>query len=78
VGRGRLRAVDERVALNDPHELLHRVVEVELDLVRRGRDRLGTRELQLLDEVLVRLLGEAATLLRVQVDVVDVERRGRQ
>ena len=72
------RAVDERVALDNPHELLHRVVEVQLDLVRRGRDRLGARELQLLDEVLVRLLGEAATLLRVQVDVVDVERRSRQ
>ena len=74
----RLRAVDERVALADPHEFLHRVVEVQLDLVRRRRDRLGARELQLLDEVLVRLLGEAAALLRVQVDIVDVERRGRQ
>ena len=71
----RVRAVDERVALAHPHELLHRVVEVQLDLVARARDRLGTRELQLLDEVLVRLLGEAATLLRVQVDIVDVQRR---
>jgi len=78
VGRGRLGAVDEGIALDDPHELLHRVVEVQLDLVRARRDRLGARELQLLDEVLVRLLGEAATLLRVQVDVVDVQRRGRQ
>ena len=77
-GRGRLRAVDERVALDDPHELLHRVVEVQLDLVRARCDRLGTRELQLLDEVLVRLLGKAATLLRVQVDVVDVQRGSRQ
>jgi len=75
---GRQRAVNERVTLAHPDQLLHRVVEVQLDLVRARRDRLGTRELQLLDEVLVRLLGEAATLLRVQVDVVDVERRGRQ
>ena len=72
------RAVHERVALDNPHKLLHRVVEVQLDLVRARRDRLGTRELQLLDEVLVRLLGKAATLLRVQVDVVDVQRGGRQ
>ena len=50
------------------------MVKVELDLVRRRRDRLGTRVLDLLDEVLVRLLGEAAALLRVEVDVVDIER----
>ena len=72
------RAIHIRVTLNNPHELLHRVVEVELDLVRRRRDRLGARELELLDQVLVCLLGEAAALLRVQVDVVDVERRGRE
>jgi len=73
-----LRAINKRVALAHPHKLLHRVVEVELDLVRARGDRLGARKLQLLDEILVRLLGEAATLLRVQVDVVDVERRSDQ
>ena len=72
------RAVHERVALDDPHELLNRVVKVQLDLVGARRDRLGTRELELLDQVLVRLLGEAAALLRVQVDVVDPQRRGRE
>jgi len=51
------------------------VVKVELDLVGRGRDRLRTRVLDLLDEVLVRVLGEAAALLRVEVDVVNVDRR---
>ena len=76
--RGRGRAVNERVALDDPDELLDGVVEVELDLVRRGRDGLRTRELELLDEVLVRLLREAAALLRVEVDLVNLERRGRQ
>jgi len=70
------RAVHERVALNNPHELLNRVVEVELDLVRARRDRLGTRELELLNQVLVCLLGEPATLLCVEVDVVDVQRGG--
>jgi len=75
--RGR-RAVNERVALDDPLELLDGVVKVQLDLVGRGRDRLGTRVLHLLNEVLVGLLGEAAALLRVEVDVVDVDRGGGQ
>jgi len=71
-------AVDERVTLDNPHQLLDGVVEVHLDLVRGGRDRLVARELELVNQVLVRLLGEAATLLRVEVDVVDVQRRGHQ
>ena len=54
------------------------MVEVHLDLVGRGRDRLVARELELVNQVLVRLLGEAAALLRVQVDVVNVQRRGHQ
>ena len=62
------------VTLDNPHELLRGVVEVELDLVRRGGDRLTARELELLDQVLVGDLGEAAALIRVEVDVVDVER----
>ena len=78
------RAVELRVAvkvagvLDNPHKLLARVVERELDLVRRGRDRLRARELELLNEVLVRDLREAAALLRVEVDVVDVERARNQ
>ena len=69
-------AADVRVALDNPDKLLRGVVEVELDLVRRRRNRLTARELELLDEVLVRDLGKAAALIRVEVDVVDVERRG--
>ena len=65
-----------RVALDDPHELLDRVVEVELQLVRGRGNRLRARVLQDIDEVLVRDLGELAALIRVEVDVVDVERRG--
>jgi len=72
------RAVDERVALDNPHKLLDGVVEIELDLVRRRRDGLSARELELLNQILVRLLREAAALLRVEVDVVNVERSGRQ
>ncbi len=71
-------AVRERVALDNPHKLLDGVVEVQLDLVAGGRDRLSTSVLELLDEVLVGLLGEAATLLRVEVDVVNVEGGSRE
>ena len=71
-------ARDVRVALDHPHELLARVVEVELELVGARRDRLLARELERLDEVLVGDLGELAALVRVEVDVVDVERRGHE
>jgi len=50
------------------------VVEVELDLVGRGTDGLVTSELELLDEVLVGVLGHLAALIGVEEHVVDVER----
>ena len=71
----RVVARHERVALHHPHQLLARVVEVQLQLVRGGRDGLRTRELQGLDQVLVRHLGELAALVRVQVDVVHIQGR---
>jgi hypothetical protein len=71
-------AIDERVALDDPLELLDGVVEVQLDLVGGGSDGLRTSVLNLLDEVLVGLLGEAAALLSVQVHVVNIQRRSRE
>ena len=64
----------ERIALDDPDKLLAWVVEVELELVGRRGNRLTTSELEDIDEVLVRDLGELAALIRVEVDVVDVER----
>jgi len=73
-----LVAADEGVALHNPHELLARVVEVELQLVGAGRDGLAARELERLDQVLVGDLGELAALIRVEVDVVDVEGGGRE
>ena len=63
----------ERVTLHHPDQLLARVVEVQLQLVGAGVDGLGTRVLQGLDEVLVAHLGELATLVRVQVDVVHIQ-----
>ena len=49
------------------------MVEVELDLVRGRADRLVTRELELLNEVLVGVLGHLATLIRIEEDVVNIE-----
>jgi len=64
--------------LGDPDQLLARVVELHADLVGRGGQRLRASELQLLNEVLVRDLGEPPALLRVQVDVVHPQRAGDQ
>jgi len=58
-----------------PHELLNGVVVGEADLLG-GIDSVDTSVLHLLDEVLVTLLGEAATLLGVEVDVVRPDLEG--
>ena len=71
-------AVDEGVALHNPDEFLHGVVEVHLDLVGGGSHGLITSELDLVDEVLVGLLGETSALLSIEVDVVDVERSSNE
>ena len=70
--------VNVLVRLDDPDKLLARVVEVELNLVGRRTDRLIASELELLDEVLVRVLGHAAALVGVKEDVVNVERGGNK
>ncbi len=71
-------AADEAVALDHPHELLARVVEVQLQLVRAGGDGLTASELEHIDQVLVADLGELAALVSVEVDVVDVQGGSRQ
>jgi len=54
-----------------PHKLLNGVVVGEADLDgASGLDGVGTSVLNLFDQVLMTLLGEAATLFGVQVDVV--------
>jgi hypothetical protein len=68
-----LVAGHERIALDNPNQLLGGVVEVQLDLVGGAGDRLAAGELELLDQVLVGDLGEAAALIRVEVDVVDIQ-----
>ena len=64
---------------DDPREHLRGVVERKADLLRlaRGanRDVLVARELDLLDEVLVRLSRELLALVLVEVDVISPESR---
>jgi hypothetical protein len=59
--------------LDNPDQLLTRVVEIQLDLVGRGTNRLVTSELKLLNQVLVRVLGHLAALIGVKEDIVDVK-----
>jgi hypothetical protein len=68
----------EGVTLDNPHKFLTRVVEVELELVGRRRDGLTASELEYVDEVFVGHLGELTTFIRIEVDVVDVERGSNQ
>lgn len=74
----RTAVVDVLVRLDYPDQLLYGVVEVQLDLVGRGTDRLIARELELLDEVLVGVLGHAPALVRVKEHVVNEERGGNE
>ena len=57
--------VDVGVGLNNPDELLARVVEVDLDLVTGRSDRLVTGVLELLNEVLVGVLGHLSALIGI-------------
>jgi hypothetical protein len=74
----RRAVVDVGIGLDNPNELLARVVKVQLDLVGRRSDGLVTCELELLDEVLVGVLCHLAALIRVQEDIVDVEGGGNK
>jgi hypothetical protein len=65
--------VDVEIGLDNPDEFLARMVEVELDLVGGGSNRLVTSELELLNQVLVRVLGELAALISIQEHVVNVQ-----
>ena len=72
-GRKTSAVVDVLVRLNNPDKLLDGVIEVELDLVGGGPNGLVSGELELSDEVLVRVLGHASALIRVEEDIIDVE-----
>ena len=66
-------AAHEAIALHDPDQLLHRVVEVQLQLVAAAGDALAASELQHINQVLVAHLGELPALIGVQVDVVHIQ-----
>jgi hypothetical protein len=66
--------VNVGIGLNNPDELLARVVEVDLDLVGGRSDRLVTGVLELLDEVLVGVLGHLSALIGIQEDEINVDR----
>jgi hypothetical protein len=78
VGRKRRTVINVGIRLDNPDELLARMVEVELDLVGRRSNRFITSELELLNQILVRVLCHLASLISVQKDVVNVERSGNQ
>jgi len=66
--------VNVLIGLDNPDQLLNRVVEVELDLIGRRTNRLITSELELSDQILVGVLGESSALVSVQEDIVDIQR----
>jgi hypothetical protein len=74
----RRAVIDVGIRLNNPHQLLARVVEVELDLVGRRTNRLVTSELELLNQVLMGVLGHLAALISVEEDVVNIERSSHE
>jgi hypothetical protein len=74
----RRAVVNVLIGLDNPDKLLNGVVKVELDLVGRRADGLIASELQLLNKILVGVLGHASALISVQEDVVDVERGGNK
>jgi hypothetical protein len=74
----RRAVVNVLIGLDYPDELLNGVVKVELDLVGRRADGLITGELELLNKILVRVLGHTSALIGVQEDVVDVKRSSNE
>jgi hypothetical protein len=74
IAKKRRTVVDVLVRLNNPDEFLDRVVEVEFDLIGRRSNRFITSELELLNEVLVRILSHFSAFIGIKEDIVDVER----
>jgi hypothetical protein len=69
----RTAIIDVGIRLNNPDEFLARVVEVDLDLVRRRTYRLITSVLELLNEVLVGVGRHLSALISVKEDEINVD-----
>jgi len=65
--------VDVGIRLHNPDKLLARMVEIELDLVTGASDRLVAGELNLFDQIFMRVLCHLAALVSVKEDVIDVK-----
>ncbi len=72
VGRKRVRT-HVGVCEDYPQDFFNRVIEVQPDLVGLSGYGFSTSELQLLDQVLVRHLGESPPLICVEVHVIYVQ-----
>jgi len=66
------------IRLNHPNKLLDRMIEVESDLVGRRTNRLVASELELSDQILVRILSHSAALVGIQKDIIHIERSSNQ
>jgi len=66
------------IRLDNPDELLARMVEVDLDLITGRTNRLVAGVLELLNEVLVGVLGHLSALIGIQEDEINVDRSGNK
>ena len=62
------------IALHNPDQLLGGVIQVELDTLIHASNRLIAGKLELLNQIFMRQLSKAATLVGIQEDVIDPER----
>jgi hypothetical protein len=74
----RRTVVNVLIGLDNPDELLNRVVKVELDLIGRRANGLITSELKLLNKILMGVLSHAPALISIEEDVVNIERGSDQ
>ena len=60
--------------LDRPYQLLHGMIQLEIQFGETGCDCLGARELELFNEIFMGNLRESPPLLRVQINIVHPQR----